>query len=80
MTKTITETSINNNKTLENLNNKLLELMNDRGIRASYLLSPLSKITNPENTSQFNLVNDSNSFRVNDLLIQNTKRVTLDNR
>ena len=46
VTKTITETSKNNNKPLENFNNKLLEIMIDRGILASYLMSPLSKITN----------------------------------
>ena len=43
--------------------------MNDRGIKAAYLMSPLSKITNLENTSQFKLVKDSSSNRVNDLLI-----------
>ena len=51
ITKTITESSIKNNQAIENLNNKLLEIMNDRGILASYLMSPLSKITNPENTT-----------------------------
>ena len=56
LTKAITESSKENNLALENLNNKLLEIMNDRGILASYLMSPLSKITNPENTSQFKLV------------------------
>ena len=56
LTKAITESSVENNKTIENLNNKLLEILNDRGILASYLMSPLSKITNPENTSQFKLV------------------------
>ena len=50
--------------------------MNDRGI-ISYLLSPLSKITNPENTSQFKLLKDSGSNRNNDLLIHNTIPVTL---
>ena len=68
ITKTITKTSIRNNQAIENLNNKLLEIMDDRGILASYLLSPLSKITNPENTSQFNLVKDPSSNRVTDLL------------
>ena len=53
ITKTITEPSIKNKQALENLNNKLLGIMNDRGILASYLMSPLSKINNPENTSQF---------------------------
>ena len=77
VTKTMTENSIKNNQALENLNIKLLEIMIDRGILASYLMSPLSKITNPENTSQFKLVKDSNSNRVNDLLIKNTIPITL---
>ena len=77
ITKTITETSLKNNQAIENLNDKLLEIMNDRGILASYLMSPLSKITNPENTSQFKLVKDSSSNRVNDLKIHNSKPITL---
>ena len=77
ITKTITEASIKNNQELENLNNKLLEIMNDRGILASYLISPLSKITNPENTSQFKLIKDHNSNRVNDLLMKNKIPITL---
>ena len=79
ITKTITETSIKNNQAIENLNNKVLEIMNDRGILASYLMSPLSKITNPENASQFKLVKDSNSNRVNDLKINKTVPITLYN-
>ena len=79
LTKAITESSKENNLALEILNNKLLEIMNDRGILASYLMSPLSKITNPENTSQFNLVKDHNSNRVNDLLLKNTIPFTLYN-
>ena len=43
------------------------------------MLSPLSKITNPKNTSQFTLVKDSNSNRVNDLLIHKTIPITLHN-
>ena len=54
VTKTITETSIKNNKAMENLNEKLVEILNDRDIIASYLLSPLSKSTNPEKTSHLN--------------------------
>ena len=77
LTKAITESSKENNIALENLNNKLLEIMNDRGILASYLMSPLSKITNPENTSQFKLVKDSSSNRVNDLLMKNKIPITL---
>ena len=67
-TKTITETSLKNNEAKENLNNKLLKIMNDRGILATYLMSPLSKITNLENTTQFKLIKDSTSNWVNDLI------------
>ena len=79
ITKTITETSIKNNQAIEKLNNKLLEIMNDRGILASYLMSLLSKVTNAENASQFKLVKDSNSNRVNDLKINKTIPITLYN-
>ena len=77
ITKVITETSIKNNQAIENVNNKLLEIMNDRGIIASCLLSPLAKISNPENSTQFNLVTDSSSNRVNDWLIHNSIPITL---
>ena len=79
LTKTITESSIKNNQAIENLNNKLLEIMVDRGILASYLMSTLSKRTNPENTSQVKLVKDHNSNKVNDLKIKNTIPITLHN-
>ena len=78
-TKTITESSIEKNQAIENLNNKPLEIMNDRGILASYLMSSLSRITNPENTTQFKLVKDPNSNRVNDLLLNKTIPITLYN-
>ena len=77
LTKAITETSIKNNQAIENINNNLLEIMNDRGILATYLMSPLSRITNPENSSQFKLVKDSSSNRVNDLKINKTIPITL---
>ena len=77
LTKAITETSIENNQAIENINNNLLEIMNDRGILATYLMSPLSRITNPENSSQFKLVKDPSSNRVNDLKINKTIPITL---
>ena len=49
-------TSEENNKAVENLNGKILEITNDRGMIASKLLSPLSKNTNLEITIQFLLV------------------------
>ena len=51
--------------------------MNDRGVLATSLMSLLSNITNPENTTQFKLVKDSSSNRVNDLLIHNSIPITL---
>ena len=77
LTKAITETSIKNNQAIENINNNLLEIMNDRGILATYLMSPLSRITNPENASQFKLVKDSSSNRVNDLKINKKIPISL---
>ena len=79
LTKSITESCKENNLAIENLNNKLLEIMNDRGILASYLMSPLSKFTNPENTTQFKLIKDSTSNRVNDLKINKSIPITLHN-
>ena len=76
-TKAITDSSIKNNQALENLNEKILEIMNDRGILATYLKSTLSGITNPENSSQYKLVKDSSSNRVNDLKINKTIPITL---
>ena len=79
VTQSMIETSIKKNKTLQKINNKLLEIMNERGILASYLMSPPSKKTNPQKTSQFKLVKDSSSNRVNDLKINNTIPITLYN-
>ena len=71
-------TSKENNKALENLN-KLLEILNDGGIIAFYLMPPLFKITNPKISTQFKLIKDHNSNKVNDLLKENTLPVTLYN-
>ena len=79
LTKAITESSVKNNQALENLNKKILEIMHDRGILASYLLSPSSKITNPENTTQYKLEKDPSSNRVNVLKIHNSIPITLHN-
>ena len=79
ITKTITETSVKNYQAKENLNNKLSEIINDRGILAPFLMSPLSKITNPKSFSQFKLVKDSNSNRVNDMIKNKTIPITLYN-
>ena len=53
--------------------------MNEKGIIATYVLSPLSKITNPEHTSQYKLVKYPSSNMVNFLLTNKTTPVTLYN-
>ena len=67
--KTLKENSINNNKAIENLNKKNLELMNDKGIIAPTLASSLVNLFKPENKSQFRLKKDLTSTRMNDVLI-----------
>ena len=55
ITKTITETSEKNKKVLEDLSEIILELINDKGMIAPYLVSSLVNLFTPENTSQFRL-------------------------
>ena len=66
-------------KAIKNFNDKLSEIINNRVIIASYLLSPLYKTTNLKNTIQFKIVKISNSQRITDLVIHNTKPVILYN-
>ena len=49
ITKTITENSINNNKAIENLNEKILELMNDKGLIAPYVTTSLVEVFKKDN-------------------------------
>ena len=46
VTRTMTENPTENSKALAKLNDKLLEIMDDRGILASFLIPLSSKITN----------------------------------
>ena len=77
ISKTITENSINNNKAIENLNEKILELMNDKGLIAPYLTSSLVEVFKKDNKSQFRLRKDPNSTKMNDFLIHGTIPVTI---
>ena len=77
ITKTITENSINNNKAIENLNEKILELMNDKGLIAPYLTTSLVEVFKKDNKSQFRLGKDPNSTKMNDFLIHGTIPVTI---
>ena len=53
--------------------------MDVRDVVVSYLMSPLTKITNPGISIQFKLANNSTSNRVNDLKIHNSKTFILKN-
>ena len=75
--KTLTENSINNNKAIENLNEKILELMDEKGMIAPILVSSLSNVFNIENKSQFILRKNPNSTKINNLLIHRAVPVTL---
>ena len=75
--KTITVSSINNNKAIENLNEKVLELMNDKGMIAPCLASSLVYLFKPENKSQYKLIKDQNSIGMNDFLINGGISVSL---
>ena len=55
ITKTITETSIKNNKVLENLKEGNLDLKNDKGMIAHTLASSLVNLFKPQNKNQFRL-------------------------
>ena len=77
ITKSMTENSINNNKGIENLNEKVLELMNDKGMIAPYLASSLVNLFKPENKSQFRLRKDNNSTKMIDFLIHGNIPITL---
>ena len=77
ITKAITETSVNNNKVIENINEKILELMNDKGMIAPYLASSLVEVFKKDNKSQFRLRKDPNSTKMNDFSIHGTVPVTI---
>ena len=77
ITRTLTENSINNNKAIENLNEKILELMNEQGMIASYLVSSLVEVFKKDNKSQFRLRKDPISTKLNDFLIHGNIPVTI---
>ena len=55
ITKTITDSFVINNKAIENINERILELMNDKGLIAPCLASSLVNLFKPANKSQFRL-------------------------
>ena len=77
ITKTLTETSIRSTKAISDLNEKILELMDEKGLIAPYLASSLVNLFKPENKSQFRLRKDPNSTKMNDFLIHGKIPITL---
>ena len=77
ITKTITETSNKNNKAISDLNEKVLELIDEKGLIAPYLASSLVNLFKPENKSQFRLRKDPNSTKMIDFLIHGNIPITL---
>ena len=77
LTKTIKETSTNNNRALENINENVSELRNDKGMLAPYLASSLVSLFTSEKTSQFRITKDQISIRMNDFWINTSIPVTL---
>ena len=65
ITMTITETSIENNKAISDLNEKVLELMNEKGLIAPYLASSLVNFFKLENKSQFEFKKVLKSTKMN---------------
>ena len=77
ITKTFTETSNKNTKAISDLNEKVLELMDEKGLIAPYLTSSLVEVFKKDNQSQFRLKKDHNSTKINDFLIHGTIPVTI---
>ena len=77
LTKTMTETSIKRNQPNWDLNENVLELKNDKGMNAPYLVSSLVILFKPENKSQFQLFKAPNSIKLNDFLIKTNITVTI---
>ena len=77
ITRTLTENSINNNKAIQNLNEKILELMDEKGMIAPYLASSLVEVFKKDNKSQFRLRKDPDSTKLNDFLFHGKIPVTI---
>ena len=77
ITKTISETSIKNTNAISDLNEKVSELMDEKGLIAPYLASSLVNFFKPETRSHFSFEKDLKSPEMNDFLINDGIPVTL---
>ena len=65
-TKTISEILIENTKAISGLNDKVFELVDEKGLIAPYLASSLVNLCKPENRSHSRLKKDPNSPKIID--------------
>ena len=77
LTKIISEISNENNKAVSDLKEKVLDLMDDKGMIAPFLPSSLFSLFKPENKSQSRLKKDPNSSKMNDFLMNGGRPVNL---
>ena len=77
ITKTITETSIEKNQGNSDLREKVSLLLNDKGMIAPYLASSSINLFKRINKSQYIVMKDPNSIRMNIFLINTSIPVTL---
>ena len=77
LTKTMTLASKEDNKAISDLNEKLSKILNDNGMLAPNLASSLVNLFKPENESQFKLIKEINSIKMNDFLLNTIIPVTL---
>ena len=77
VSETITRTSIKSTKAVSDLNEKVLELMDEKGLIAPYLASSLVNLFKPEKRSHFRLKKDLNSPKMNDFSINGGIPVSL---
>ena len=69
--------SIRNNKAPEDLNQKVSDLMHDKGLIDLYLTSSLVNLFTSENKCQYILLRDPNSTRMNDFMMDRIIPVTI---
>ena len=76
LAKTMILTAYDKNQAILGSNEKICELLNDKGMIAPCLASFLAYLFKHENKSDFKPLKDPNSIRMKDFLIKTSKPVT----
>ena len=77
ITRLLQKLLLKTSKAISDLNEKVLELVDEKGLIAAYLALSLVNLFKPENKSQFRLKKDLNSTEMNDFLIHENIPVSL---